>query len=441
MRFDRYNDRTMINRIFTYTIFFLTFLLPSSAVNAQIPQADIVNSAENQQSLLSRIYASTIAITSPAKDHHIVGTFVMKNGENALVGNIQYEVMLLSPLPVVAVNTLQEDNPLIYDRVRAQETTTLKANEVRTIQFNYNAPNVPEGSYRIRIQIVTVNDRKLGWADTSLTMGGARGFIEINPTHVNVTSVDPIDKTTGNSWNPLYGVNIQFTADINNPTDTSISGNIVISTKKLLHANQKEIIETSIPVSLSAKQTKPLTIPIKTQKDPGAYIILVTAENKDHERISGVAEYRYVVRGESASVAEAQITSLPATPDSLAQLDFVIGGSADRATPVAGTMHITITDSKGEVSSIDQKFSMSNANPLTGKASVKVTRIICGTPVMHIVLTSSSGTELENYSVSADPFANPSCAMPILNITTINILLTIAIIVIVITLFRLRPKK
>ncbi|MEO6077895.1 MAG: hypothetical protein ABIP54_03865, partial [Candidatus Andersenbacteria bacterium] len=334
-----------------------------------------------------------------------------------------------------------------YDRVRSQEITNLKANETRTIQFNYTAPNVPEGSYRLRIQIVTANDRKLGWTDTSLTMGGANGFIEIDPTHVLVSSIDPVDKTTGNSWDPLYGVNvdgnknIQFTADINNPTDTAISGNIMISTKKLLHANQEPSITTSIPVSLSAKQTKSITIPIKTQKDPGAYIMLVTAENKNHEQISGVAEYRYVVRGEAASVASAQIKALPSIPDSLAQLSFVLGGSADRATPVAGTIHITITDSKGEVGSINQKFSMSNANPLTGSASVKITRIVCGTPVLHIILTNNTGVELENYSVSADPFANPSCKKPLFNLTTINILLAAAILVIAIILFRLRPKK
>lgn len=413
---------------------------------AQGSPSDIVNSSNNQGSLLPRIYASDVTISSEANNHHITGSFAIRNSETTTVGNLQYEIMLLDPLQDAPVGQLVADTPNVYDRVRTQEILTLKAGEKRTIQFSYDAPNVPQASYRIRIQIVTTNDRKLGWDDTTVTLGGATGFIIVQPLHVNVASSDPITKEQNTTWDPLYGVDvnplqsISFSASLKNPGNQSVSGTIQISTKKLLYANQTPIISKSIQVSVPANGSKDVTIPVTTQGAPGAYIILITAKDAHGNQVSGVGEYRYVVRGESASVASLQIATIPKIAGELAQVNFVLGGSADRATPISGTMKISVTDSQGEAGSITKPFSMSEANPITGNASVSMTRTLCGTPLVTLELTSSSGTRLDTYSTSAPAFANPSCKPPIFTRPVINILVIGAIVALLVAIWQLRKK-
>ncbi len=428
----------------------LVALSLSHTAFAQTDAQSIISSAENQDSLLSRIYASDVTITSVPNEHHVTGTFLIRNSENASIGNIQYEVMLLSPLQKGPINQLIADAPDVYDRVRSAEVLTLKSGEKRTIDFSYEAPNVPQGSYRLRIQIVTTNDRKLGWDDATLTLGGATSFLIVTPTHVLAKSSDPITKESGSTWDPLYGVNvdprsrIQFEAAIKNTGADQLSGTVITSTKRLLYANQPQDIATQQSISIPATSSKTITIPVTTETTPGAYIILLTVVDKDHNKISGVGEYRYVVRGQSASVVSVQIASLPSIEKDLARLSFVLGGSADRATPVTGTVTISITDSSGEVGSVQQTFSTSGAIPITGNAQVTMKKVLCGIPTVTISLADSSGKPLDSYTTTAPAFANPSCKPSIASYFTkpvINTLLGAIALMIIGVLIRIRVTR
>lgn len=422
----------------------------SSTALAQTDAQSIISSAANQDSLLSRIYASDVTVTSAPNDHHVTGTFLIRNSESASVGNIQYETMLLSPLQESPVNQLISDAPDVYDRIRSTDILTLKAGEKRTIPFSYDAPNVPQGSYRIRIQIITTNDRKLGWDDATLALGGATSFLIVTPTHVLAKSSDPITKESGSTWDPLYGVNvdphapIQFETMLTNTGADQLSGTITTTTKRLLYANQSEDIASQQSVSIPGTSSKTVTIPITTETTPGAYITLLTVVDKEHQKISGVGEYRYVVRGQSASVVSVQIAALPSIEKDLARLSFVLGGSADRSTPVKGTLKITIQDSKGEVGSAEQAFSTSGATPISGNAQVTMQKVLCGIPTLTISLTGSNGKPLDSYTTSAPAFANPSCKPSITSYFTkpiINSILVILALGIIGTLLTLQFKK
>ncbi|HSX24805.1 MAG TPA: hypothetical protein VLG69_02485 [Candidatus Andersenbacteria bacterium] len=424
-------------------------VLPFSCL-AQSAAPNNPGSDTNQPSLLPLIYASDVTITSPATTHAITGTFTIQNSEPTAVGGIQYEMMLLSPLPSAAVNQLVADTPVIYDRIRPTDVINLKANEQRSISFSYQAPLVPQGEYRLRIQIITTNDRKLGWNDTTLSLGGADSFFILDPQSVNVASSDPITKEKNTTWSPLYGVNvdpnqnISFSLSLKNPGSKPAQGTISISTKRLLHANEKPTSISGASISLAPSASKDITIPITTEKTPGAYIILVTLHDASGNKISGVSEYRYVVRGESASVASVRLKSLPATDDKQAVIDFVIGGSADRATSVAGNIHMSITDAKGTVGSIDKPFTAESSNPVVGTANVAILRTVCGTPTVTITLTNASKTVLDTYSVEAPMFANPSCKKPLFSYLTLPIINTAIVIIIallLVTMYRLRTGK
>lgn len=428
----------------------MTILSLPNAAFAQTDAQSIISSTTNQNSLLSRIYASDVTITSAPNDHHIAGTLLIRNSESASVGNIQYEIMLLSPLQKGPMNQLISDSPDVYDRVRPAEVLTLKAGEKKTIPFSYEAPNVPQGSYRIRIQIITTNDRKLGWDDTTLSLGGATSFLIVTPTHVLAKSSDPITKQLETVWEPLYGVNvdprtqIQFEAVLKNAGPDQLSGIITTSTKRLLYANQSQDIASQQSVSIPGASSKTITVPVTTETTPGAYIILLTVVDKEHKKISGIGEYRYVVRGQSASVVSVQITSLPAIEKDLARLSFVIGGSADRATPNQGTLKIIIKDSTGEVGSAQQPFSTTGATPISGNAQVTMQKVLCGVPTVTISLTGSHGESLDSYTTSVPAFANPSCKPSITSYFTkpvINSILAALALGIIGILLRIQLKK
>lgn len=424
---------------------------PSNETLTQAAPEDITSSAENQGSLLPRIYASDTKITSPANNHKITGTFTVRNSEAATIGGVKYEILLLDPLESSPINTLVADNPNVYDRILSSETLTLQAKERRTVPFAYTAPNVPQGSYRVRIQITTTNDRKLGWDDATVTLGGSDAFVIVRPLNVSVASSDPITNEKNTVWQPLYGVNVDpayklsFSAILQHVGSKTAKGTITISTKRLLYADETPAITKGPSISVAQNESKEMQIPITTQKTPGAYIILITVNDAAGNKISGVGEYRYVVRGQSASIASVQVQSIPSAQNALAKISFVLAGSADRNTPVAGKMNIDIADKNGVAGSITKDFSIGAEAPAVGDAQIAMLRTLCGTPTVTITLKNSAGSQLDSYSVEAAAFANPTCTRPFLSFILskpfLNTSIAIAILVILIILYKLRSKN
>ncbi len=376
-------------------------------------QATIENN--DSESLLPRIYVNSITVEKQ-DGNTVSGVMSVRNSEKRAIGNVRYELKVLSPMPAMEPNQLIDDNPIVYDRSMLPVSFSLNAGETRNIPFSYTSPDLPEASYRLRAQLLTTNDRESGWGDTDVKFAGAKGFAVIEPIGVRTKSTDPITGVTGTEWAPMEGPNVDagqkvlLRTTMTNPTTYRMNGKIQISVRKFLSEQSKEVITTEDRLSFAANESKEVEIPLTTVNTPGAYVVLVTVINDKGERISGIGEYRYVVIGESASIAAETVASLPTDGGKNAKIHFVVAGSADRKTPVTGTVEMSIADTIGTINTAVSPLNIPNAFPVVGDATLTITRAICGTPTISITVKDSKGAELDAYKVPMPQHAG-SCAL------------------------------
>lgn len=388
------------------------FSLPASFSVAQ--ETALESSSEPQFALLPRIYASDIN-ANVNENNFITGSFIIRNSETAVIGNIQYEVQLLDSLEKASDNQIITDNPRVYFRQRSKEQVTLAPGEIRTIPFDCQMSNGIKGNYRLRIQLTTSNDRELGWGDKELKFNGTGNFIAFETKNVNVDSVEPLTKEHKNSWAPLEGINVNpvspltLSAKITNLSNKQLSGVLDIRVKRFLYKDAEIFQTRGEKIILAGQATKNISIPLVTKNTPGAYIVLVKLINDKNEQISGIGEYRYVVRGQSASVASVQLKGFPNYKNGLAEISFVVAGSADRVTPVNGLLKFILKDDKGTLGEGEKEFKISNVVPALGTAKISLTRPLCGVPAVSINITSDEGKILDSYEMTAANFASKSC--------------------------------
>ena len=139
----------------------------------------------------------------------VTGAFTITNQTAAAVGDIAYDIVLLGPLPELVPDELVPDTAPVYDVQRfTDEVFAVAAGATRTVNYTYTAPAVPQGEYRVRVQLRHSNGRELNFGDTTVALGGAETFIVNQPQLVTVASQDPILGIEGTEWAPLQGPNV-----------------------------------------------------------------------------------------------------------------------------------------------------------------------------------------------------------------------------------------
>jgi uncharacterized repeat protein (TIGR01451 family) len=362
----------------------------------------------------------------------VSGSFVASSGETGGLGDLQYEILLLQPLPKTAPNELVVDSGAVYDRLVVQEPFSLLGNEKKTVSFTYQPPHVPTGEYRLRIQLMTSNDRKLGWGDTSLALTGQGSFAVLDTQSVVVQSVDPITKQAQDVWEPLEGPNVAPEDKISlklfatNVGTTNLQGTIAIETERILMSENYLNQQTGEVLTLTPKESREVTIPIVAASVPGSYRVLVSLRDTAGQRVSGMAEFRYVVQGISASIVSQTVASLPNHKGETAQIHFTVAGAADRATPVQGVLEISLKDGRGELGKVENTISIPSAAPVQGVAAIALLQQRCGIPTVTLTLRTKDGQLLDAYTASYPSLEVKSCGLAtLLGNTTLLIALGI----------------
>lgn len=416
----------------------------SAPTFAQTPPT--LTNSEPQIAALPRVYISGVNAAADEKNF-VTGNFLIRNSEEAAIGNVQYEYQILDPLPKTENSQFVVDNPHVHDRLRAVDNLTLGAGETKTIAFSYQAPKGINGPYRLRIQIVTANDRELGWGDTEIKFNGDKNFLIFETKSVGADSTDPITKVHKQSWAPLTGINVDPNSPINlnaiiaNQSKQTLTGFVNVNVKRFLYNDQEHFQSRESNISIKPGAVTPLTIPLVTKTEPGAYIVLVKIIDKNGNQISGVGEYRYVVRGQTASVASALVKDFSNYKGGLAEFDFLVAGSADRVTPVTGNLEFILSDKNGQLGKGEKQFKINNVVPAQGTAKIALERSLCGTPKITLVVKNDRNTVLDNYQVALPNFSNQQCGNPLAfsSLTVTNIILVIIVIGAVYWLIKAKP--
>jgi len=336
-------------------------------------------------------------------NNNIAGTFTVKNSDTLPIGNLRYEVQLLETGPQLKTGEIVLDNSIAFDTSVQPELFALESNESQTKSFSYQAPNVPKGSYRLRIQILTSNDRPLGWdtIDISVSKDGVYPLLGI--IGVNVHATDPVTNVTRDVWQAGQGVNVDpeqsfsVTIKAKNDSKESISGKLIMDVSKVLTSNgdkkdKKDVKELTI----KGNSEETFDVPVQAMSAPGVYVGTIALYNDQGQRISAVAEFRYVVKGKSASVISAKIKNIK---ESSVEVEFAVVGSADRSTKFEGTVEASIIEEGNVCGKISTKVELS-LMPSAGTAFISTIDCQFKSSQLSVKVISDNGDVLDDYKLA-----------------------------------------
>jgi len=351
--------------------------------------------------LMSMVYVQDLK-ADVGTNNVISGSFVARNSENATVSGLTYEVQFLGAGPKVKPGELVTDNAVPFDKQPSKDIFSLGPNESKTISYSYTAPTVPTGDYRIRVQLLTSNGRPSGWetADVKIVNGGV--YPIIGTVSLNVEAEDPVLRKSKKEWRAGEGPNVdpgtEFTISLRakNDSPTSVSGKLIMKTKKALTITNST--EKSIEIkdmTIKGKGDETFEVPVKAEATPGVYTGTIALYDPSGNRISVAAEFRYVVKGESASVISLKIKDFS---KGLADIEFSVAGSADRLSTVKGSLEAHLLNNRTECGKVVKDIELKLA-PISGTAAVPYGKCTQEKPQLGLKILSSKGEVLDYYIV------------------------------------------
>jgi uncharacterized repeat protein (TIGR01451 family) len=357
-------------------------------------------------SIVPLVYAENFQTTVDQDSNTVEGTFTISNTDSAYVGDLHYQILLLSPATAATPGQLTPDNATIYDHVTKNPGLTLAPHEQRQISFEYPIPPVPTGDYRMRVQLVTSNDRSMGWATNPVhitTTANAYGIL--NAKEVQTASHEYGSSAVRNDWGPLEGVNvdpgqnISLQADLTNAGGAKLVAQVQRAERKLLTSNAPPTSTTGDTITVNGHDQQVISLKLQAPSTPGAYVSYVTLQDTDKQTVSSIAEFRYVVRGPSASIVKATLDASTIASQDIATVNMVLVGSSDRETNLQGEVTASILANGQAIGSAKQNVTL-NAGTTEGTLHIPVTGAISGEPSLHIEVVSDTGQVLDTYDLA-----------------------------------------
>lgn len=331
----------------------------------------------------------------------ISGLFTLYNSTDETVGNLHYRLDLLGALlrPEDSGTTVISDTAPVYDSMLAGEIFTLIPGEKRLVLFNYEAPDLPAGEYRLRIQATAARDRDLGWADATVLIGSP-DIIYVDLTPGTIESPEYPDEIIP----PESGPNVAPGSSITLRASASAkSRTIVVSVVEILElGGTGAVIETVTGSPVTVGRDTPLQVPVTVSNKAGVYYAKLSLRNPDdtNRRQSALAEYRWVVRGASAQIISARVTKFAQKAGQQMIVDVEVVGPGDAETTLTGTLEMELYDKRGQVSrfTVPEELVLSDA-VTGGSARLTLERDLGVEPGLRVVLTDANGAELASYNM------------------------------------------
>jgi len=353
-------------------------------------------------SFIPKVYVSNLKFTVN-ENRNIAGSYTIRNSEETAIGDLHYEIQILSPAPELKLGKTIIDAPVVYDRLVSEESFGLAPMESLEKNFSYKMPPVVKGDYRLRLRAVTSNSRSMGWTDEVLKVSTDGVYPIVAVKEVDIKSADPMTQKSRDVWGPMEGVNIkpdqQFSIKLNikNAAAKGLNGKLVVFARRDLISNSKAERTEIKDIAIKAKADENLNVTLTAANIPGAYGANIAVYNEQGERISSPGEFRYVVEGDSASVVSAKIEGVK---DDVLSLNFAIVGRSDRqstADGVPGRLEVSASDNDKECGKESGAVNLS-VGAVMGKATV----LIKDCPAIsriNLKIYSDKGDLLDDYGI------------------------------------------
>ena len=389
------------------TIAFLgMFVFVATPVLAQEQNVSAIQATISRFGMvLPAVYVDELEIQQQS-DEHVSGSFVIYNSESAAIGDVTYKILIISPPPEETIDELTSDDFLVYDIQTVNDRFTLNPKERKSVSFEVDIPALPKGDYRLRIQLAASNDREFGWGDSDFSVTTDNPFVYVSPLQVKTDSYDPFDpaKTIISTWDPLSGVNVDagqaatFTATITNSSEGAQAVVPVIAQRRILTSTSTTEVTRGRQIMLGAEEKRIFSMQVQAEDEPGAHQYLLTFETVQGNKISGIGEYRLVVRGPSASIVAARLHDFGRQAGSDVVLEFAAVGPSDRDTTIQGVVEVAVIDGGEVVAQTDSEIEL-DVGVVEGTARLNLRRDISHSPIIRISLLDAEREVLDTYSI------------------------------------------
>ena len=239
-----------------------------------------------QSYMAPQIYVTELKINE-SKGNEIKGEFVVVNGEEYYLSDLNYEIKLFQG---TSFNELK-----LIDVNVSKETFFIPPGGTIVKSFTYSYPqNIISGDYTLRAQIITERGDEFGWWDGKVSLKGENKFLDILNTFSKVLVGE--EKIF-----PLAGINVFSTEDVvgflkvKNPGDEII---VVPHIKIFQRQFNMPVVQKyqETPITFAKNETKEINLKMPKLDTPGSYLAEVRFY-QNNEQVSGIQYFRWVVKG------------------------------------------------------------------------------------------------------------------------------------------------
>ncbi|MEY3784303.1 MAG: hypothetical protein RLZZ230_625, partial [Candidatus Parcubacteria bacterium] len=294
----------------------------------------------------------------------------------------------VQPKILYAVDLLKNKSTIVDQHLYDNDVVSLGTKDSIHKTVTYTAPSYLTGSFMIVVEARNADGLSLGMVPiiTEVTLKGTPESLQLDPSTCFLT----VEGEKGNKkYDLVQGVDVTPTENLIvhcSLTSTFAEPLTVTPTFQTRYRSSfGKIISTEKQASLTLQPNKKtlFTATIPKPTDPQAYNALLTFTNDQNEQLAPVADFHYVLHGESATIQNLTLDKDAYTKGETATFSFFWTGSADgfensrlgRTDNQGVTAMFTITDSKR----------ISCATPLTQLLNAKQ---YGGTETFPMVITS-----------------------------------------------------
>jgi hypothetical protein len=351
-------------------------------------------------------------VVDKVEDGKATGSFrVLNNGEQT-VGDIQYRIEILTPLPKTEKNVVIEDTASVFDKKYFETSLTLLPKEEKNVSFTYVLPKIPGGEYRLRIQLTTSKGRDLGWRDLGFTAPGNEKipFVQLVTGAMHLPEYP--DKNIPPDSGPNIAPNSKFEINASGVSAVNLEAIPVLDVFEFQTSKKIDSIKFA-PVSFVSNKDRPVSLDVTAVGKPGVYYAQLTLQNGNGVIVSPLAEYKWIVRGSSAQIMSVRVAEKPTfAAGSRVPVAVEYVGPADAETKIDGKLKITISDEAGIAGTFDVPEVLKLSDAVGGgTANVSLKRGLSGTVKVKAILSDTNGNVLDSYEVK---FSGPEAGLKVL---------------------------
>ncbi len=322
-------------------------------------------------------------VDAQATNTGLKGTFTVLNQDDTILSDLQYRVSIYGYMP----GDEETQKPtMLFAEPKPSALPAVLPGQHADIAFAVDLPNLPEGNYMAKVQLLQTGGRQLGWGDFSFQLtSGASSFAYLNSTQILLPEFgsQPFEPLTGPNVDPAGKISFVAETQLQGKTGRTLTPVVVLYAFDSSRAAVAEVRYDAVHLEPGVQNM--LQLPFTAPNAPGVYMAQMTLQD-GKKTVSSLGEYRIVVRGMSADLISARLASLAtkAGESAFAKIEFV--GPADAETRGEGQMTVELKDDKGVVSSLEIPSVRLTDGAGRGTARLVLNRDLGANPALHIVI-------------------------------------------------------